>query len=270
MLWYEKRRLHTHALGHKPCAKLKQRRCLHTWWQSSLLRKVCERHGGAGVLFAGLEHKAVAGRNCNGEHPEGHHRGEVEGADAGAHAERLRRAVAVNVCCNVLETCAEQLVSDAACRLNDLHAGSVQRRIKRDMQQELATPARDSHRVMRAGVGTDRRPFSAPPLVLARSGGGSACKRADVNGDTKRRSELHQQQLNIGQAIGQHTATKALHGVECDMSGFKTPRNTYSSDCAACEAQQEHQNPTEDAIVAPQVRGTRRRVHLTLSCLARV
>ena len=50
--------------------------------EACLLRQLRQHHGRAGVLLGGFEHERIAGGNGDGPHPERHHCGEVERADA--------------------------------------------------------------------------------------------------------------------------------------------------------------------------------------------
>ena len=91
-----------------------------TGGQPGLVRQLRQRHRRPRILLARLQHKRVARCNCNGKHPQGDHRREVEGADAGAHTEGLPHAVAVDVFRNVLEVRAAEVVANPRRRLHHL------------------------------------------------------------------------------------------------------------------------------------------------------
>lgn len=57
----------------------------HPLWQSRLQRQLSQHHACPGVLLRRLQHKRVACCDGYGVHPQRHHGGEVEGADARAH-----------------------------------------------------------------------------------------------------------------------------------------------------------------------------------------
>ena len=64
--------------------------------QAGLLEELGRQQRGGRVLLRGLEDEAVAAGDRGRPHPHGHHRGEVEGRDAGHHAEGLADRVDVD------------------------------------------------------------------------------------------------------------------------------------------------------------------------------
>ena len=76
----------------------------------------------SGTFLARLEHEGVAAGDGHRIHPEGDHRREVEGGDAGADAERLANGLAINAAGDVFQRLAHQQRGRAAGELNHLDA----------------------------------------------------------------------------------------------------------------------------------------------------
>ncbi len=87
-----------------------------------LLGELHEDHRGSGVLLRGLQDHGVATRRGGGEHPQGNHGGEVEGADTGGDTEGLAVSVGVQALGQVAEGLTHQVLADVAGCLHDLQA----------------------------------------------------------------------------------------------------------------------------------------------------
>ena len=68
----------------------------HAGWQTGFQRQLRDAQRAAGIALRGLQHKGVATSHGHGPHPQRHHSGEVEGGDAGCHAQGLEFAPRVN------------------------------------------------------------------------------------------------------------------------------------------------------------------------------
>ena len=68
-----------------------------TLGEASLLSELCQNHGCAGVPLRGLQNVGVSAGDGQGEHPEGNHGGEVEGADSSSNSKWLPVRVGVHV-----------------------------------------------------------------------------------------------------------------------------------------------------------------------------
>lgn len=88
--------------------------------EAGLTGEAGDDHGRAGVLLGGLEQEGVTAGDGQREHPQGDHGGEVEGRNAGAHAEGLAVAVGVDVLAHVLGGLAHQNGAGRAGVLHDL------------------------------------------------------------------------------------------------------------------------------------------------------
>ncbi len=73
-----------------------------------------EDKAGRGVLLGGFEDEAIAGGECDRDHPERDHGGEVEGRDAGDDAEGLAHGPAVDPGCDGFGVFAFEEMGDAA------------------------------------------------------------------------------------------------------------------------------------------------------------
>jgi len=91
-----------------------------TLGEASLLGKLGQDHGRTGVPLGGLKDVGVSAGDGHGEHPEGNHGGEVEGADSGGNSERLPVRVGVHILGNSGESLTHQKSGDGAGVLNDL------------------------------------------------------------------------------------------------------------------------------------------------------
>src|SRR5438105_1064791 len=76
--------------------------------QARLFEQLRDLDGGERNLFTGLEDERIAAGNRHRIHPERDHRGEIEGRDACANAERLADGVAINSAGNILEALAHE------------------------------------------------------------------------------------------------------------------------------------------------------------------
>lgn len=77
-------------------------------------RQFDQLHRRERVLFGRLQHEGVAADDRHREHPERDHRGEIEGRDAGADANRLAQRVRVDAARDVLREFAHLQRADAA------------------------------------------------------------------------------------------------------------------------------------------------------------
>jgi hypothetical protein len=75
-----------------------------------------------GSQRAGLEDEAVAGGDGHREHPHRHHHREVEGRDAGHHAERLAHRPVVDAGGDLVGVVALEQLRDAAGEFDDVDA----------------------------------------------------------------------------------------------------------------------------------------------------
>ncbi len=92
----------------------------HPVGQAGLAEQLGQEERGGGVLLAGLEHEGVAAGQGVGQHPQRDHGREVEGRDAGDHAERLAQRVDVDPRRRLVAEPALQEVGDAAGELHVL------------------------------------------------------------------------------------------------------------------------------------------------------
>ena len=68
----------------------------YTRWQAGLQRQFGNAQRAGRVALGRFEHKGVAAGHRHGPHPQGHHGREVEGGDAGGHAQCLEFAPRIN------------------------------------------------------------------------------------------------------------------------------------------------------------------------------
>jgi hypothetical protein len=92
--------------------------------QACFFEEFGEEDGGRWITLAGLEDECVAAGEGDGEHPEGHHRGKVEGRDAGNYAERLAKRPAVDARADLLCVLTFEELGDAGGELYDLETTS--------------------------------------------------------------------------------------------------------------------------------------------------
>ena len=88
--------------------------------QPRLERQLRERHRRAGILLGRLQDEGVPGGDGEREHEAGEHDREVEGGEAGHHAERLDQGVDVDPARRVVPELPELQAGDAAGVLDDL------------------------------------------------------------------------------------------------------------------------------------------------------
>ena len=112
------------------------------------------------VLLRRLEHERVAAGDRDREHPQRHHRREVERRDPGDHAERLADRVGVDAGGDVLGVAALEQVRDAAGELDHLDAaGDLAERVGVD----LAVLGGDQRGRARRGAGRAARGTGTAP-----------------------------------------------------------------------------------------------------------
>ena len=80
----------------------------HALWQPRFFQKLHERHRRQRHLLAWLQHERISTHQREREHPERHHRGEIERRDPGAHAERLEHRLAVHPAREIFQRAAHQ------------------------------------------------------------------------------------------------------------------------------------------------------------------
>ena len=86
--------------------------------------KLGQQHRRAGVLFRRLQDEGIAGGHGHGAHPAGDHDREVEGGDAGHHAQRLADRPGVHVGRDLLGEITAHVVGDAAGELHDFETAA--------------------------------------------------------------------------------------------------------------------------------------------------
>ncbi len=92
--------------------------------EAGFFEEFSEQDGGTGVALAGLEDEGVAAGESDREHPEGHHRGKVEGRDAGDYAEGLAERPTVDARADLLGVFAFEELGDGGGELDDFEAAS--------------------------------------------------------------------------------------------------------------------------------------------------
>ena len=90
---------------------------------TGVLQQLGEEHGAAGHALRGLQQVGVAAHQPHREHPQRDHGGEVEGGDAGAHADGQAEGVRVHVLGERGQRLAQHQGGDAACVLHHLCEG---------------------------------------------------------------------------------------------------------------------------------------------------
>gem|GEM_PF-5908370 len=96
----------------------------HARRQAGLLEQFDQAVGGERHLLARLEHEGVAAGDRDRIHPHRHQCGEIVGANADAHADRLAHHAAVDAARHVLEDLAFEHVGDTAGILGHLDAAA--------------------------------------------------------------------------------------------------------------------------------------------------
>ena len=94
----------------------------HAVGHARLLGELGDAHRAGRVLLRGLEDEGVAAGERHREHPQRHHRREIERRDAGAHAERLAERQQIDAGADVLAELALEQLRDAAGELDHLDA----------------------------------------------------------------------------------------------------------------------------------------------------
>lgn len=89
-------------------------------WCAGVLQHFGEQHGASWDALGGLHQVGVAAHHADGEHPQGDHGGEVEGGDAGAHADGQAVGEGVHVLGDGRQRLPEHEGGDAACVLDHL------------------------------------------------------------------------------------------------------------------------------------------------------
>jgi hypothetical protein len=74
----------------------------HAFGSARLHEQLHQAHRRQGHLLRGLEHKGIAAGDGQRKHPQGQHRRKIEGRDAQADAQGLRKAVGVDATGDVL------------------------------------------------------------------------------------------------------------------------------------------------------------------------
>ena len=87
---------------------------------AGVLQQLGQEHGAAGHALRRLHQVGVAAHHADGEHPQGDHGGEVEGGDAGAHADGQAEGVRVHVLGDGGQRLAQHQGGDAAGVLHHL------------------------------------------------------------------------------------------------------------------------------------------------------
>jgi len=116
--------------------------------QAGLLEQLGHEQRGGRVALAGLEDEGVAAGDGHREHPARHHAGEVEGRDAGHHAERLAQRPVVDAGADLVGVVALEQLRDAAGELDDVDAA---RHLALRVGEHLAVLGGD-HRGQRVAV----------------------------------------------------------------------------------------------------------------------
>ena len=175
----------------------------HALGQSRLGEQLGHAQREAGIALGRLQDERVAAGERDGEHPQRHHRGEIERRDAGAHADRLPQRPAVDVAAHVVAELTLDEMRDAGRELDDLDAardgaggvgerlavllGDHAREILLVRLEELAKPHQDAGAAQRG---------PRAPLRERRRGG--ACRGVDVVGVRKRHVTDHLAGRRVG------------------------------------------------------------------------
>ena len=162
----------------------------HAVGQPRLLEQLGHAHAARGHFLGRLEDEGIAAGDRHREHPQRHHRREIERRDAGAHAHRLEHGVAVDAAADVLGMLALEQMRSAAGELDHfdaaLHrAGGVgqglavllaDERCEFSLRVSISSRKRVRMRARRSGV-VSRQPGNAA-LAAAAALSTSACRRA--------------------------------------------------------------------------------------------
>lgn len=87
---------------------------------TGVLQHLGQQHGASRHPLRGLQQVSVATHHRHGDHPKRNHGGEVEGGDAGAHAQRQAVGVGVHVLGDGRQRLTEHQRGDAAGVLHNL------------------------------------------------------------------------------------------------------------------------------------------------------
>ena len=150
----------------------------HAVGQSGFGEQLGEQQRRRRVLLARLQHERVAARDRGGEHPQRHHRREVEGRDAGDDAERLADRVHVDVGRGLLGESALEQRGDAARELDVLDAArDLARRVgahlavlRREHGGDLGAVLVEQVTEAEQDLGAARQRRPAPPRERLRRG----------------------------------------------------------------------------------------------------
>ena len=90
--------------------------------QSGFLEQFREHQRGRGIALTRLENETVTGSDGDRQHPQRDHGGEVEGSDAGDHAQRLAERPAVDAGADLLGELALEQVRNAGGKFHHFEA----------------------------------------------------------------------------------------------------------------------------------------------------
>ena len=96
----------------------------HAVGQARLLEQFGQVEGGRWILLGWLQDEAITAGDRVGEHPHGHHHGEVERRDARDDAERLADRIDVDAGRGLLRVATLEELRDATCELEVFEASS--------------------------------------------------------------------------------------------------------------------------------------------------
>ncbi len=199
-----------------------------------------------GILLRGLEDERVAAGDGDGEHPHRDHGREVEGRDAGDHAERLADGVDIDAGRNVFGKTALEQVRDPAGELDHLEpAGYLPRRVP----GHLAVLGADQRGQLPGARGQqfpEREQHAGPPGQRRRPPAGEGLgRRGDRVVHDGRRGEVDGPGHLAGSRVVDVTVPLggAVPRLPADPVGDVLSRHSVSSDTRAIRQPRPHRPP---------------------------